>query len=43
MDTLERVINAVKNRYLDAADLVSDHPHWTIWGAAALVLFFAVR
>ena len=37
MDKIMKVINAVKDGYIEAADWVSAHPHWTIWGALAAI------
>ena len=42
MQTFERVINAVKGAYVEAAEWVSAHPHMTIWGALAAIAWASV-
>jgi heme/copper-type cytochrome/quinol oxidase subunit 1 len=41
MDMLSRVMNAVKDGYLMAADWVAAHPHMTIWGGLLLIALAA--
>jgi len=36
-----RIIDVVKNAYLESADWVSEHPHLTIIGALVAIAFAA--
>ena len=42
METLSRIVSALKDAYAEAAEWVSAHPHMTIWGALAAIAWASV-